>query len=295
MTLRHTGQGGFESNPSSLGGFVGNLLSNISWKERLENEELLQLKRPTGGVALRHNSNGSTCVIGEDRPDIWVRAIKVARTASEEGAEELLGQIRIAHAEIGGALELEVQIPQKWNRHGIVSLWIRLPRDLSIELVARNGRIDIEGVRCRVHARSHNGSVIVRNVIGDIDISTSNAKISCTDTCGNMVARSRDGKIELEKHLGSVDASTPNGLIHASLEEAGEAGVSLETTNGRIVLDLPKTIDADLDLRVDNGTIRNSLPLVRCTRETSSRLLGQIGAGGTPIKLRTTNGSIYLQ
>ena len=75
VTLRHTGQRRYESNSSSLGGFMGNLLSGIPWKERLESEELLQLKRPAGGVALRHNSNGSTCVIGEDRRDVWIRAI----------------------------------------------------------------------------------------------------------------------------------------------------------------------------------------------------------------------------
>ena len=278
-----------------LGGFLRNLLTSIPWSERLEREELLQFEKPASRVLRISNSNGSTCISGEARDDISVRAVKVARAESEEGAEELLDQISIASADVGGALELEVRIPQKWSRRGLVNLEVRLPANLSVEISAVNGRIFVEGMRAVVHARSSNGSAIVRDVVGDIDISTSNAKVSCNHTCGRLIARSRNGKIELEDHRGSIDASTSNGLIRASLGEVGKGGVTLATSNGRIVLDLPEQVDADVDLRVDNGTIRNEVALCRCTRESNGRVLGRLGSGGAPIKLRTSNGSICLR
>ena len=135
----------------------------------------------------------------------------------------------------------------------------------------------------------------ISDVIGDVEVSTSNAKVSCDCTCGRLLARSSNGKIELDEHRGSVDASTSNGLIRAALEQVGLEGVHLATSNGRIVLDLPDEVDADVDLRVDNGLIRNDRQLCKATRETNGRLRGRLGRGGALIKLRTSNGSISLR
>jgi DUF4097 and DUF4098 domain-containing protein YvlB len=135
----------------------------------------------------------------------------------------------------------------------------------------------------------------VNDVVGDLEISTSNAKICCSCTRGRVIARSSNGKIELEDHRGSVDASTSNGLIHAELEELGSEGVQLATSNGRIVLELPDEVDADVDIRVDNGIIRNDRELCKAVRERSGQLRGRLGRGGALIKLRTSNGSIALR
>jgi DUF4097 and DUF4098 domain-containing protein YvlB len=278
-----------------LSGFVRSLLGNLPWSDRLEAEEVLHFEKPNEGIVRLHDGNGSMSITGEDRGDIELRVIKIARAECEEGAEELLDGMRIRPAFVGGALELEVEIPEKWNRRGTVNLEMRVPRELSVELSATNGRIEVEGVRGCVRARSRNGSATIRDVVGDISVTTSNAKVSCLDTCGRLVARSRDGKIELQQHRGSIDASTSNGLIRASVEEVGESGVSLATSNGRIVLDLPEEVDADVDVRVDNGTIRNDLEQCHCTRSSQGRVLGRLGAGGALIKLRTSNGSVYLR
>ncbi len=130
---------------------------------------------------------------------------------------------------------------------------------------------------------------------GDIDITTANAKVDCDCTSGRLVARSSNGKIEIGGHDGSVDASTSNGLIRASLVHLSSEGVTLATSNGRIVLELPKEPNAEVDIRVDNGVIRNELCLGGQTDEANGRLRGRLGRGGTPIKLRTSNGTISLR
>jgi hypothetical protein len=50
--------------------------------------------------------------------------------------------------------------------------------------------------------------VRIEDVVGDISVATSNAKVKTVCTCGRLRARSSNGKIELEDHRGSVDAST---------------------------------------------------------------------------------------
>jgi hypothetical protein len=291
----HSSTPACDQGRGGLGGFLRTLLAGIPWSERVEGVDTLNFAAPTGSVIRVHNTNGKTCIRGEDRDDIEVKASKSARAESAEAAAGLLDDIRVADSEMGGALDLEIEIPRRWNRHGSVNLEIRVPRKMRVEVTASNGKVNIAGLRSSVKARSSNGSVTVMDVVGDVDIMTSNAKVECSDTCGRLVARSSNGKVELDGHRGSIDASTSNGLISASVDELAREGVLLATSNGRIALELPEVVDADVDLQVDNGLIRNTRQLGGGTRETNGRVRGTLGRGGAAIKLRTSNGSISLR
>ncbi|MFQ5418401.1 MAG: DUF4097 domain-containing protein [Myxococcota bacterium] len=284
-----------DMGPGGFTGFLRSLLAGIPWSETAQGEEELHFDRPPGGMLRLHNANGRTRVIGEDRTEIEMLVSKTARAESDEAADELLEQIVIASHENGEALELEVEMPSKWNRRGWANIELRVPQEINLELSAVNGRVEISGVRGRIKARSSNGSACIAHVVGDIEVATSNAKVCCSGNCGKLVARSSNGKIEIDEHNGSIDASTSNGLIRASLEAVGKHGVTLATSNGRIVLELPDDVDADVDIRVDNGLIRNDRKLCHSVRETNGRLSGRLGSGGALIKLRTSNGSISLR
>jgi hypothetical protein len=296
MTFRRTHSDEADTNcEGGFGSFLRSLLAGVPWCERAECEEVLHVSRAASKAFRLHNANGSTRVIGEDREDIEVRAAKTARAESAEAAQTLLENIRLVHGISGDVLELEVDVPRRWNRRGHANLELRVPRGMNTEVVASNGRVGIEHLCGAVRARSSNGSVDISDVVGDIEVHTSNAKVCCSSTCGRLIARSSNGKIELLEHRGSIDASTSNGLIRACMDEMGVGGVRLATSNGRIVLELPEEVDAELDVRVDNGVIRNDRPLCRADRDSNGRLRGRLGRGGAPIKLRTSNGSVCLR
>ena len=278
-----------------LSSFLRSLLAGIPWSESSSCEETVEFDLPGGSAIDVHNANGRTRIIGEERRGVVLLAVKHARAETQQAAQRLLDDIRIDASEVGGTLELDVEIPRKWNRHGSVDLEIRVPRQIETRVSSANGKLCLQGLRCAVNARSSNGSVRIEDVVGDIDITTANAKVSCACTCGHLVARSSNGKIEVGDHRGSIDASTSNGLIHASLEELAKEGVSLATSNGRIVLELPREPDAEVDIRVDNGVIRSELSFGPKSTETNGRLRGRLGRGGVPIKLRTSNGTISLR
>jgi hypothetical protein len=285
------------AEPSTNEGFTGflrNLLSGLPWSERAERKEVLSFAAPDQGVLKIHNSNGRTKVTGEDRPDIEVTTFKTARAESAEAATSLLDEIQLVFQETGEGLSLEVEVPGKWNRRGTANLCVKLPHRMVVAVTAVNGRVDVQGIRGAVSARSSNGSASVSDIVGDVNVTTSNAKVCCHCIEGSLVARSSNGKIEIDEHCGSIDASTSNGLIRAAIDGIGKAGVTLATSNGRIVLDLPEEIDADVDIRVDNGVIRNERELCKKMRDTGGRVLGRLGGGGPLIKLRTSNGSISL-
>ena len=84
-------------------------------------------------------------------------------------------------------------------------------------------------------------------------------------------------------------------MICAKLDAIGAEGVVLATSNGKIVLELPDQVDADVDIRVDNGMIKNDRELAKQTGDSRGRLRGRLGHGGTPIKLRNSNGTIALR
>ena len=293
--MRRRGRDGADGGESrGFAGFVRGLLSGIPWAEKAESKETRILPTPPGHVFRVHNSNGVTRISGEDRDDIEVTAFRTARAESVEAAERLLGEIQLAFNETGGRLDLEVEVPRKWNRRGVANLCIKLPRKMEVWVAAANGRVDVEGIRGLVHARSTNGSAKISDVIGDVEVGTTNAMVCCSAICGKLMARSSNGKIEIANHRGSVDATTSNGLIRASVDDLGADGVLLCTSNGRIVLDLPDEVDADIDIRVDNGIIRNDRELCQKGRESNGRVVGRLGMGGKLIKLRTSNGSITL-
>jgi len=279
-----------------FGKFIETLLAGIPWSERAEETETIQVPRPPGGNLRIDNANGRTRVVGEDRGDIEIQLTKAARAESVEQARRLVETIRVVPSEdAAGDLNIDVEIPGRWNRRGRVDMELRIPRELKVQVTAANGKVCVQGLRDSVRARSSNGAVRIEDVIGDVEIHTSNAKVSCLCTCGHLAARSSNGKIELEDHRGSVDAATSNGTIHCELEDIGKAGVILSTSNGRIVLDLPEEVDGDVDIRVDNGVIRNSRELDPPSREHSGRMKGTLGRGGTPIRLRASNGTISIR
>lgn len=278
-----------------IAGFLRTLLAGVPWSESADAEDAIQLEAPSRGRLRIHNANGRTRVRGEERADIAVRACKRARAESRSAAEELLRQLRVVSRSEGGALSLQVDAPRRWNRRGQVHLEVLVPRGLSVEVIAVNGRIEIEGIRGEVRARSSNGSARICDVIGNVEVATSNAKVFCACICGRLRARSSNGRIVLEDHRGDIDAATSNGLITAQLAELGKAGVELCTSNGRIALTLPDDVDAEVDMAVDNGVIRNDRKLDDATGGDSGHVHGRLGKGGALIKLRTSNGSISLR
>jgi hypothetical protein len=284
-----------QCDEGGISSFLRSLLSGIPWSESASCSESLEIELPRQCVVDVHNANGKTRIVGGDCDRVTLRAVKHARAESEDAAARLLDEIAISSAEVAGALEIDVDIPRKWNRHGSVDLEVEVPRDVEVRVSSSNGKLCLQGLHCGVQAQSANGSVRLRDIVGDINITTANAKISCECTCGRLVARSSNGKIEVGEHSGSLDASTSNGLIRATLQRLTNEGVCLTTSNGRIVLELPESPNAEIDIRVDNGVIRSELALGNETSDQAGRLRGRLGRGGSPIKLRTSNGTISLR
>ena len=95
---------------------------------------------------------------------------------------------------------------------------------------------------------------------------------------------------------GTVRARTTNGGVDVSLsgDRWTGSGLELQTTNGSIELSVPSAFSADLSARTVNGSIRTDFPVTVQGRIGRS-VEAQIGGGGPPVRLATTNGAIDLR
>lgn len=280
--------------PSGFRGFLRSLLEGIPWRERAELDETLMLPAPKTGLTI-YNENGRTRVIGEDRDDVALRVVRAARGESAEDAAERADAIKVRTRETNGELFVEVDVPGRFLLRGKADLEVRVPRGTRATVTSANGLVCLSGLRAAVRAHSSNGPIRVTDIVGDIEVHTSNARVQADYTCGRIVARSSNGKIELSEHAGSIDAATSNGTIRCQLTSVDAGGVVLATSNGRIALELPESCDCDVDIRVDNGAIRTQREMPCAPREKDGRLRCTLGRGGTPVRLRASNGSVSLR
>ena len=94
---------------------------------------------------------------------------------------------------------------------------------------------------------------------------------------------------------GDVKGQTTNGGVDIDLDGtfwSGE-GLDVETTNGGVKVVVPEHYSARFEASTSNGGMNIDYPGVTMTRR-SRDVNTQLGSGGAPIKVRTTNGGVRL-
>lgn len=129
-----------------------------------------------------------------------------------------------------------------------------------------------------VHGRTANGAIELSDV-GEVDMRTTNGRISVDGAAGAVTAESTNGRIEGEGLSGSgVDVSTSNGSIELQIDTPQD--VSARSSNGSIELRVP-----DGSYRIVTET-SNGPEEVRVPQSDDGRHL---------IDLRTSNGAISVR
>lgn len=224
-----------------------------------------------GALLVLTNVNGRVTVNSWDQPKIRVIARKEVSAARAE-VHEILRELRVELQPRDGGLVITTRHPKDMDGFGGFFDWLsgnHVKASVSYDVtVPRSMSVDVETV---------NGGIHVAGVNGKHELETTN------------------GAIEVARCAGSLDASTTNGAIYAELMAVAKGqALRFETTNGRIEVALPKSLAVDVDAGTTNGSIKSDLP-VATTRVSRNSLRGTINGGGTPLKLRTTNGGIAIR
>ncbi len=216
------------------------------------------------------NVNGSITIAAWDQPRVHVVAYKEV-DGDRRDAQEAMKELKVEFQQRDGGLQIITHYPKDRNHGGLFD-WL-LGDD--------------------VDAQVKYELTVPRTM--NLDVSNTNGSIRLSDVSGKHELETTNGKIRVERCAGAVDASTTNGSIEAELLRVAKGEpMRFETTNGRITVTVPRDFAAELDARTTNGGINTDLP-VATTKVSSNRLYGTINGGGTPLRLRTTNGSIDIK
>jgi Toastrack DUF4097 len=130
----------------------------------------------------------------------------------------------------------------------------------------------------------------------DLDLESTNGGITVNDVQGRISLDTRNGGLHVAQLGGDVQGRTANGGLHVVL--AGDAwdgeGLDLRTTNGGVELEVPESYNATLEARTTNGGLRVDFPIL-VHGDLRNGLEVDLGQGGRPIRVVTTNGGVRLR
>lgn len=228
------------------------------WSDRQERYcEVREYTLGSGGrLSVDARPNGGIEVRGWDRNDIRLEAKVVAQAETESEARQLAGEVDI---ETAGTVRAEG--PRSGRRSSWwVSYRLHVPRQADLSLTSTNGGISVHATR------------------GDLELATTNGGLSLDDVGGNVRGRTTNGGVDLRL---------------TGHEWRGE-GVELRTSNGGVKLHVPEDYNAHLEMGTTNGRIQVDFPVTLQGR-IDRQLSLELGRGGAPIRVFTTNGGVSLR
>jgi hypothetical protein len=214
-----------------------------------------------GGEVRISNSNGKIEVEGVEGSTLEIRAERIAKAATDEGAKELLPRIKVNET--------------------------AKPDLVVVETERMSGIMIGASTEVRYHVKAPKNAFV--------SVSNTNGVITVSELTGKVVAHTTNGAVTGKNLTGAVDASTTNGGVNVDLASIGKEKIVLRTTNGGVTISVPANAKADVMASWTNGGINTSAVNLDITDKTRRSLEGKINGGGTPIELHTTNGGIRIR
>lgn len=209
------------------------------------------------------NINGPVHISSWDRNEVKVDAVKYADT------KERLEEARIEIDSGKDYVSIRTRYPDhnnnwNWGSHNnpaSVEYTLTVPRKARLdEIKLINGALDITGVSGEVRA-------------------------SCIN-----------GRLEAHDVAGRAKLSTINGRLDARFAQLAGQDVELSSVNGSVELTIPSDSNAEVEASTVSGGISNDFGLhVNHHRFVGHDLRGEIGNGGTRIRLSDVNGRIEIR
>ncbi len=218
-----------------------------------------------GGRLSLDNVNGQIEIIGWDRDEVVIKAVKRGKTRESVEAVQIEVDARPERIVI-----------HTWQPASGLWSWLWQGRDdVSVHYT----------IQVPQHARlekitSVNGEIVIEDVSGDIKATTVNGEVRAKGAAGNL------------------KLSTVNGKVAAVLGSLGSGqSVSLDTVNGRIEVTLPEAADAEVSATAVNGSITSEFSSLTVKRgfPLGGNLKGTLGNGGARVKASAVNGDITIQ
>ncbi len=235
---------------------------------------------------------------------IEAKFLKRARSVDRETARGLLSRIEVSALESDEGASTRIRVEGRveaippFGGDLRTDLSLRLPREADLEIVTRDGRIQIESIEGRVRAESGDGRIVVERASGELRLRTEDGSIVGRELYGRIEAATDDGDIEIDGAFARLEATTGDGSIRIDCIDwpASTEGWVVRTADGAIRVLLPSSAAAEIDATASDGRIVNRLKAFDGARRDGSdnRLRGMLGGGGPLLFFSTMDGRIEL-
>lgn len=246
-------------------------------------ERTVQLSAPLspGSNFAATTHNGSITINGTDTAGCSLTATIVARAMTEEIARELAEEeVKVTLEPSGNGLVVKIDKPKYMrNRSVSVNLDVTIPNRANLKLNTHNGSVTITDIDGQIDATTHNGKVTAEKVSGTIELLTHNGSVTCQDVSGDSKLRTHNGKIK----------------AYYSQSAQPVCDITMITHNGGIDLKTPPDFSAAVEASTHNGSIDTKLAITVIGKLSRKKIKGSIGKGEGKLHLETHNGSIDIR
>ncbi|HKQ37857.1 MAG TPA: DUF4097 family beta strand repeat-containing protein [Verrucomicrobiae bacterium] len=303
-------------------GLWAGLMLAVAFTCRSETEDHLQktFNVTSGGKLVVDVNVGSIEITASDRKDVAIDVFRKADARGVGGADREKAELQkheVTFTQEGNNVVVKaqrqketesvrnmnlnfryvIQVPAKFDADVKTSGGGIKVADLNGDLKARTsgGSLKFAHIRGPIDGHTSGGSIDLANSDGKASIKTSGGSIKVNKHKGDVVAKTSGGGVSVEDVEGQVQASTSGGSVNASLAKiTGEC--RLETSGGGINVAVPGNAALDIDAKTSGGSVHSDLPVTTTASEKKrTALQGKLNAGGTPLVLRTSGGSINLK
>lgn len=197
--------------------------------------------------------------ITEVRVDSSSGSVTVSGDDDERGAALEWTVITRANRTIGPTYSVDgtTLVLSGCGRWCSVDYTVRVPEGVDVSGSTSNGALELSDVG-DVDLRTTNGRISLDGVSGRVQATSTNGRIEGEGFVGTGVeVRTSNGSVELEiASAQDVSASSSNGSIDVRVPD-GSYRVETETSNGREEVQVPNSDDGRflIDLRTSNGSI----------------------------------------
>jgi len=209
--------------------------------------------------------------------------------------------LHVSTSQNGDQVEVIAKTSSNWGIHWGVShtnlrVEVHMPKDTDLEVSSGDGSVEADSINGNLDVKTGDGSIRVQGAHGDIRLRTGDGSIEGQNLDGRADVTTGDGHVNLEGRFDVLNIKTGDGSVTARARGGSKVQSSwnIHTGDGSIDLELPGEIQANIDASTHDGHISLGIPVTVEGTFSTTQIHGKMNGGGTPIIVRTGDGSIHL-
>jgi hypothetical protein len=209
--------------------------------------------------------------------------------------------LRVTTSQNGDSVEVVAKTMNgfSWGwgvHHSELRVEVHMPKNADLDITSGDGAVDVDSLIGTLSVHTGDGSITVQGAKGEIRLRAGDGAIEGRGLDGRLEATTGDGHINIEGRFDALNIKAGDGSVtaRAMLGSKVQSTWNIHTGDGSVDLELPGALQANIDASTNDGHISLDIPVTVEGTFSSSRINGKMNGGGTPIIVRTGDGSIHL-